>query len=63
MLISSFYLASILCNHGEYEEAEKLDMRALEGREKELRLSHVDTLDSVHSLEYLLHQQKRYEEA
>ena len=36
-------LALVLQYQGKYHEAEKLDRRALEGREKELGIHHPDT--------------------
>jgi tetratricopeptide (TPR) repeat protein len=48
---------------GKYDEAEKLNRRALEGYEKELGVHHPDTLTSVYCLAHLLHTMKRYTEA
>ena len=56
-------LAGVLHYQGKYDEAEKLNRRALEGREKEHRVQHPDTLTSVYCLAYLLHMAKRYIEA
>jgi tetratricopeptide (TPR) repeat protein len=56
-------LALVLRSQGKYEEAEKLNRRALEGREKELGVRHPDTLTSVYCLADLLHTTKRYAEA
>jgi len=53
----------VLHNQGKYGEAEKLNRRALEGREKELGVQHPDTLTSVYCLAYLLYMTKRYAEA
>jgi hypothetical protein len=39
-------LALILQYQGKYEEAEDMNRRALEGREKVLGVDHPDTLDS-----------------
>ncbi|KAF1812000.1 hypothetical protein P152DRAFT_507770 [Eremomyces bilateralis CBS 781.70] len=60
-LISVTVLALVLQSQGKYSEAEKLNRRALEGREKEL--DHPDTLTSVYCLAYLLHKRRRYREA
>jgi len=56
-------LAGVLWGQGKYLEAEMLNRRALEGREKELGKQHPDTLTSVSNLAYLLHKQRRYDEA
>jgi tetratricopeptide (TPR) repeat protein len=63
ILASVIVLALVLQYQGEYEEAEKLYQRALEGSEKELGVHHLDTLTSVYYLTYLLHTMKRYTEA
>ncbi|KAH8724011.1 hypothetical protein GQ44DRAFT_596102, partial [Phaeosphaeriaceae sp. PMI808] len=46
-----------------YEDAEKLNQRALEGKEKELGVHHPDTLTSVSNLALVLQDQGKYEEA
>jgi len=56
-------LASVLQDEGKYDEAERLNRRALEGRKKELGEQHPDTLTSVYCLAYLLQKQTRYEGA
>lgn len=48
---------------GKYEQAEEMNRRALEGREKALGKEHPNTLTSVYCLAYLLHQQGKYQEA
>ncbi|KAH0555788.1 hypothetical protein GP486_006269, partial [Trichoglossum hirsutum] len=48
---------------GKYEEAEAMNRRALDGKEKVLGKEHPSTLTSVYSLANLLHEQKRYEAA
>jgi hypothetical protein len=53
----------VLQYQGKYEDAEKLNRRALEGREKELGVHHPDTLTSVYCLAHLLHMTERYAEA
>jgi tetratricopeptide (TPR) repeat protein len=50
-------LASALWQLGMYEEAAKLDRRALEGREKVLGKEHPDTIGSVSNLASGLHKQ------
>ncbi|KAF2685485.1 TPR-like protein [Lentithecium fluviatile CBS 122367] len=54
------YMQTALSKYG---EAEKLNRRALEGREKELGVQHPHTLASVNNLAGVLHDQGRYEEA
>ena len=56
-------LAMVLQYQGKYEESEKMNQRALEGREKVLGVEHPDTLTSVLNLAYLLHIQQRYHDA
>ena len=46
-----------------YDEAEKLNWRALEGHEKEMGVHHTDTLTSSYLLAHLLHRQKQHSEA
>ncbi|KAI8680532.1 NACHT domain-containing protein [Fusarium keratoplasticum] len=48
---------------GRYEEAEQMNRRALEGREKVLGREHPDTLTSIHNLGWVLRSQGKYEEA
>jgi tetratricopeptide (TPR) repeat protein len=48
---------------GKYDEAEKLNRRALEEREKELGDRHPDTLTSVNNLALVLQYQGKYDEA
>jgi tetratricopeptide (TPR) repeat protein len=48
---------------GNYEEADPLHRRALEGREKALWFEHPDTLSSVNNLGVLLQDQGKDEEA
>ena len=48
---------------GNYDEAEKLNRQALEGREKELGVQHPDTLTSVSNLADVLQDQRKYDEA
>jgi tetratricopeptide (TPR) repeat protein len=47
---------------GKYEEAEMINRRALDGREKVLGEKHPDTLQSLSSLAFVLLNQGRYEE-
>ncbi|ELR06465.1 hypothetical protein GMDG_07990 [Pseudogymnoascus destructans 20631-21] len=56
-------LALVLQSQGRYEEAESMNRRALEGRERELGVTHPDTLTSVSNLALVLQSQGRYEEA
>jgi tetratricopeptide (TPR) repeat protein len=56
-------LALVLQAQGKYEEAEKLNRRALEGREKELGVHHLNTLTSINNLASVLQDQGKYEEA
>jgi hypothetical protein len=44
----------VLQYQGKYKEAEKLNRRALEGMEKELGVSYLDTLTSVSNLASVL---------
>jgi tetratricopeptide (TPR) repeat protein len=53
----------VLQVQGKYEEAEKLNQRALQGYEKELGVRHPDTLMSVASQASVLQAQGKYEEA
>lgn len=53
-LLSLEVLTLVVRYQGRNGEAEKLNRRALEGRE-ELGVQHLDTLTSVHSLAHLLH--------
>ncbi|KAL8865632.1 MAG: hypothetical protein Q9198_009229 [Flavoplaca austrocitrina] len=48
---------------GRYDEAEQMDRRALDGREKVLGKEHPDTLTSVDNLASVLRYQGKYEEA
>ena len=56
-------LAMVLQYQGKYEESEKMNQRALEGREKVLGVEHPDTLTSVSNLAMILRYQGKYEEA
>ncbi|KAF1972360.1 hypothetical protein BU23DRAFT_375359, partial [Bimuria novae-zelandiae CBS 107.79] len=56
-------LASVLQDQGKYDEAEKLNRRALEGREKELGVQHPHALTSVSNLALVLQEQGKYKEA
>jgi tetratricopeptide (TPR) repeat protein len=56
-------LALVLQSQGKYDEAEQLNRRALEGREKELGIHHPDTLASVSNLASVLQSQGKYDEA
>ena len=53
----------MLQGQGKYDEAEEMNRRALEGREKELGLNHPDTLSSVYCLAYLLDARDEHQEA
>jgi Tetratricopeptide repeat len=53
----------ILRDQGRYEEAEAMNRRALDGREKVLGREHPDTLTSVDNLTSVLQYQGKYEEA
>jgi hypothetical protein len=44
----------VLGYQGRYEEAEQMNRRALEGREKALGKEHLDTLTSVNNLALVL---------
>ena len=44
----------MLRDQGQYEAAEEMDRRALEGREKVLGVQHLDTLISVNHLALML---------
>ncbi|KAI4221404.1 MAG: hypothetical protein L6R40_008636 [Gallowayella cf. fulva] len=48
---------------GRYDEAEQMDRRALDGREKVLGKEHPDTLTSVSNLALVLRDQGKYDEA
>jgi len=50
-------LASVLQDQGKYEEAEQMNRRALEGREKALGKENSDTLTSVNNLALVLQDQ------
>jgi tetratricopeptide (TPR) repeat protein len=56
-------VGSLLRQNGKYNEAEKLNRRALEGREKELGVHHIYTLRSVNNLASVLRDQGKYDEA
>jgi tetratricopeptide (TPR) repeat protein len=62
-LTSVSNLALLLQNQGKYEEAETMNRRTLERKEKALGKEHPDTLTSVYCFAYLCHQQKRYNAA
>jgi tetratricopeptide (TPR) repeat protein len=53
----------VLLNQGKYEEAEAMNRRALDGREKVLGEEHPDTLKSFNNLASALQRQGKYEEA
>jgi tetratricopeptide (TPR) repeat protein len=53
----------VLAQQYEYEEAESMYRRALEGSEKALGLEHPDTLTSISNLALVLERQGKYEEA
>jgi tetratricopeptide (TPR) repeat protein len=56
-------LAQVLQAQGKYEEAEKLNRRALEGYGKELGVRHPGTLTSVCNLAGMLQYQGMHSEA
>ncbi|KAF2730992.1 hypothetical protein EJ04DRAFT_443952, partial [Polyplosphaeria fusca] len=56
-------LAGVLQYQGNYEAAEAMNRRALEGYEKALGKDHPNTLTSVYCLAFLFHQQRQYEAA
>jgi len=56
-------LALVLRYRGKYDQAEEMNRRALEGREKVLGQDHPDTLNSVHDLASVLQYQGRYDQA
>ncbi|KAH7384380.1 kinesin light chain 1 [Phaeosphaeria sp. MPI-PUGE-AT-0046c] len=56
-------LGSVLVRQGQYEEAEAMHRRALEGREKVLGREHPYTLTSVSQLGLVLARQGQYKEA
>ena len=62
-LISMNNLGLVLERQGKYEEAESLNLRALEEREKILGPEHPDTLTSVSNLGRLLEIRGKYKEA
>lgn len=62
-LISAVDLGDALLKQEQYEKAETLYRRALEGREKLLGPGHADVLDVVSSLGIALHKQGQYEKA
>ena len=47
----------------QYETAEEMNQRALEGQVKVLGKDHADTLTSIYCLAYLMHQLKQYKDA
>ena len=53
----------MLESQGKYEEAESMNRRALEGRERELGVNHPSTLASVYGLAFLLCSLRRYDPA
>jgi Tetratricopeptide repeat len=53
----------VLESQGKYVEAEAMHRRALAGREEVLGNEHLDTLNSVSHLIFVLIQQGKYEEA
>jgi tetratricopeptide (TPR) repeat protein len=53
----------VLRYQGKYKEAEKLNQRALEGREEKLGVRHPDTLTSAYCLAHLMHTLRQYTEA
>ena len=56
-------LALILQDQGKYEQAEQMNRRVLEGREKVLGPDHPDTLTSAYNLALVLKSQGKYEQA
>ena len=56
-------LALVLHDQGKYDDAEKMNRRALEGYEKVLEQDHPDTLMSVNNLALVLQDQGKYDEA
>ncbi|KAI1846943.1 hypothetical protein JX265_014012 [Neoarthrinium moseri] len=62
-LMSVGILAGVLRFQGKYEEAEVMNRRALDGREKALGADHPSTLTSVGNLALVLGDQGKYEEA
>ncbi len=56
-------LARVLQSQGKYEAAEKMNRRALQGREKALGVEHPHTLISVNNLASVLQDQGKYEAA
>ena len=61
--MSVSYLGNLLSKKGDYDGAEALDRRALEGYEKALGSEHPDTLMSVNNLTFLLNATDRRPEA
>ncbi|KAF8536533.1 hypothetical protein BDD12DRAFT_781369 [Trichophaea hybrida] len=55
--------ASVLADKGKYEQAEQMNRRALEGREKVLGPDHPDTMTSVNNLAQVLQSQGKCEQA
>ena len=62
-LASLSLLASVFESRGNYNEAEKMNRRALKGYEKVLGIEHPDTLTSVNNLAWVLESQGNYNEA
>jgi tetratricopeptide (TPR) repeat protein len=56
-------LAAVLRDQGQYEAAEAMNRRALEGREEALGANHPETLTSVSNLASVLRDQGQYEAA
>jgi tetratricopeptide (TPR) repeat protein len=53
----------MIVDNKKYEEAEQMDRRAVEGREKVLGKEHPSTLTSVNNLAVMLQDQGKYDEA
>jgi hypothetical protein len=62
-LWSAYELAVVLRYQEKYEEAEVINRRTLEARERVLGKEHVDTLSSARELAYVLRQQDTHKKA
>lgn len=62
-LTSVSQLGTALSRQGKYEEAEAMQRRALQGREKVLGAEHPDTLISMGNLALTMNSQRRWDEA
>jgi hypothetical protein len=60
MLRSMHSLTGLLDRQGKYEEAEDMNQRTLELREKTLGKDHPNTLDSMDRLAYVLTKQDKH---